>query len=295
VEGGFDASLFDSRASLELTLFRRTISDLLLTGTPAPSSGYTSSYSNGGKIRLTGVEMAVSAFPVRTQRLLWTTRATFGQNRSRVLKLNGDTLTTFGSTPARGQIWFQAGHSATRLMGLDSLPAPNSVTYLGDGAPRWTGGISNEWRGGGWSVYALFDHQEGGRLWSGTWVQYDLNRNARDHDVSTAGGRKLGDVRRDAATKTADIYNQDVTYTKLRELTVGLDLPSALTKRIGDARSARVMLSGRNLHTWTRYRGGDPEAENFFGGFGAQSLQHYRELAAYPASRQFWLTLQLEY
>jgi hypothetical protein len=53
-------------------------------------------------------------------------------------------------------------------------------------------------------------------------------------------------------------------------------------------------LRGRTLITWTEYRGSDPEAENLAGGFDLQPLQHNRELASYPASRQFWLTFLLE-
>lgn len=297
LEGGIDVSLLDERASIEFTAFTRDVSDLLLsTSAPAPSSGFTSRFANGGTLRLTGVELAATMFPVRTGRMLWTTRATFGQNRSRVLDLNGDTLLTFGSTPVRGQIWLQPGHSATRLMGTDTLPTFPTVTYLGDGAPRWTGGLSNEIRlGGGVSLYVLFDHQRGGRLWSGTMNLYDNNRNARDHDVLTATGEKLGDVRRAANAMVASNLNQDVTYTKLREVTVGWDLPQALANQLRASRGARVTLSGRNLVTWTGFRGGDPEAENFFGGFALQPLQHNRELAAYPASRQVWLTFQLEY
>lgn len=294
VEGGLDAALMDHRASLELTLFRRHVTDLLLNRTPAPSSGYTSGFTNGGSLRLTGLETALTMFPVRSARLLWTTRVTFGQNRSRVLDLGGDTLLTFGSTPARGQVWMQRGHSATRLMGLDSLPAAGSVVALGDGAPRWTGGFSNEIRWGGWSLFALLDHQEGGRLWAGTWKLYDDARNSPDYDVEMPGGGTLGDARRAAATKVASIYNQETTFTKLREVSLSWVVPPAIASRFGAGRAARLTLSGRNLVTWTRYRGGDPEAENFFGGFALPQVQHNRELAAYPASRQLWFTIHLE-
>jgi hypothetical protein len=54
-------------------------------------------------------------------------------------------------------------------------------------------------------------------------------------------------------------------------------------------------VSGRNIVWWTKYRGGDPEAENFFGGFDLYQLQRNRELAAFPASRSYWLTLKAEF
>ena len=134
-------------------------------------------------------------------------------------------------------------------------------------------------------LYALLDHQQGGRLWAGTWRLYDGNRNSADYDVLAPDGRKLGDVRRDLAARMTALRNQDATYTKLREITLGWDAPPGVSRWFGGARAARLQLSGRNLYWWTKFRGGDPEAENFFGGFELYQLQRNRELAAYPASR----------
>src|SRR2546425_3984039 len=50
IEGGVDASLLEGRASVEVTLFRRSTSDLLVPVTPAPSSGYSLEVINGGEV-----------------------------------------------------------------------------------------------------------------------------------------------------------------------------------------------------------------------------------------------------
>ena len=104
----------------------------------------------------------------------------------------------------------------------------------------------------------------------------------------------MGDGRRTAAAVTRRL-NQDATYTKLREVTLGWDVSAGAARWLRGARSARLVASGRNLRWWTHYRGGDPEAENFFGGNALPQVQRNRELAAYPASRQYWLTLHLDY
>jgi hypothetical protein len=180
-------------------------------------------------------------------------------------------------------------------MGIDTLPANGTPVRVGDGAPRWTGGWSNEIRFGRVSIYALLDHQAGGRLWSGTWGLYDNSKNTSDYADVLPDGRLLGDVRQAAASRVTRIRNQDATYTKLREVTLGWDMPSSLARWFGGARVARLQLSGRNLIWWTKYRGGDPEAENFFGGFALFQLQRNRELAAYPASRSFWASLRVDF
>jgi hypothetical protein len=79
---------------------------------------------------------------------------------------------------------------------------------------------------------------------------------------------------------------------KLRELTLGYDIPRRFTNRFfARANNARLSVSGRNLKTWTDFRGGDPDFSNFGG--TPESLQRNRELAAYPASRSFWFALSV--
>ena len=46
---------------------------------------------------------------------------------------------------------------------------------------------------------------------------------------------------------------------------------------------------------WTDFRGGDPEAQNFGGGGTPDAVQRNRVLAAYPASRSFWLNLSVNF
>lgn len=73
--------------------------------------------------------------------------------------------------------------------------------------------------------------------------------------------------------KNNSYFTEDADYVKLRELSVRYtltenQLPSAML-RAGISR-ATINLVGRNLHTWTDYRGFDPEVgKNSFGGSAA--------------------------
>jgi len=57
-------------------------------------------------------------------------------------------------------------------------------------------------------------------------------------------------------------YFEDADYLKLREIAVAFDVPPTAAALIG-ARGASITLAGRNLATWTRYSGGDPEAASY--------------------------------
>lgn len=299
LEAGIDATLFRNRGTIELTGFQRNISDLLITRTLPPTSGYSSEVSNGAEMKVWGAEVAASLVPIQRGTLTWNTRVNWGMNRSEITRLPVPAF-LLGSFQV-GAVRIEQGKSATQLIGNDTLPQsprtlyPNGVV-LGDGNPDWSGGWSNEVRWNRFSAFALLDRQQGGMLANGTWRHYDLGQNSRDFDEPGPGGKKLGDFRRSTYLVVTRIYYQDASYTKLREVTLGYDVPSALVQRLwGRAQSARVQLSGRNLYWWTKFRGGDPEAQNFGQGGVPDAVQRHRELAAYPASRTYWLNFNVEF
>ncbi|MEO7714518.1 MAG: SusC/RagA family TonB-linked outer membrane protein [Gemmatimonadaceae bacterium] len=298
VEGGLDAALFGNRANLEITGFQRNISDLLITRTLAPSTGYSAEISNGAAMRVRGLEVSVGGFPVQRAGYGWNTRLNYGMNRSLITDLPVPAFLI--GAPQVGAVKIEEGKSATQLIGNDTLPQPGGrivvPVVMGDGSPSWNAGWSNEVRYGAVSLYALLDHQEGGMLANGTWRHYDLGQNSRDYDELTSDGRKLGEVRRTSYLQVTRIYYQDATYTKLREVTLGWNIPTrylqTVTSRVNNA---KLSVSGRNLKWWTNFRGGDPEAQNFGAGNVPDAVQRNRELAAYPASRSYWLNLSVDF
>nr|MDP9178916.1 SusC/RagA family TonB-linked outer membrane protein [Gemmatimonadota bacterium] len=122
LEGGLDAVLFDSRASIELTGYQRNISDLLLDRTVPPSLGFSVERVNGGELRLRGVEAVVNLFPLRSANLSWSSRLSIARNRSEVISLL-EPLAPFGSRLIDGQVYVQVGHSLTEMIGADTVRA----------------------------------------------------------------------------------------------------------------------------------------------------------------------------
>ena len=165
---------------------------------------------------------------------------------------------------------------------------------MGDGNPDYTIGFGNDFRWKALSAYVLIDRQQGGMLAAGTWRHYDLGGNSRDYDEVTASGEKLGAQRVRVYRNVTRTYYQDASFTKIREVTLGARIPRSWLSKVrsfNGVTDAQISVSGRNLYWWTPYRGGDPEFSNF--GAGNDNLQRNRELAAYPASRNFWVNLNL--
>ncbi len=87
IEAGTDISLLEGRAVIELNLYQRTISDMLLQRSIAPTSGFTTQFFNGGTLRNRGVEIMVEATPVQFGSLRWQTAVGFAKNVSLITSL----------------------------------------------------------------------------------------------------------------------------------------------------------------------------------------------------------------
>lgn len=298
-EFGTDMQVMHNRATVGITYFLRQISDLLITRTLPPTSGFTSETSNGASMDVTGTEVAIAAFPISTPDWSWTSRLNWGMNRSKVTRLPVPAFLL--GTPQTGAVKIELGKSATQLIGNDTLPQAGGrvvvPVVMGDGNPKWNAGLSNEVRWKRLTFYALIDRQLGGMLANGTWRHYDLGQNSRDYDeIDAATGRKIGEVRRTTYLQVTRIYYQDASFTKLREVTLSWDVPQKwATMWWSGASGAKFSLSGRNLKWWTKFRGGDPEATNFGATGVPSSIQRNRELAAYPASKSFWLNFSVSF
>ena len=63
---------------------------------------------------------------------------------------------------------------------------------------------------------------------------------------------------RDHPSKTLDGFFQDGDFVKLREVSLRWSLPTRVATLM-KARNVDMVFAGRNLGTWSKYRGIDPE------------------------------------
>lgn len=84
-------------------------------------------------------------------------------------------------------------------------------------------------------------------------------------------------------------YIEDATFLKLRELSLGVTLPPRMLARMGGVEDARISITGRNLFSWQKYSGLDPEVANL----GSAAIRNNLDVAAYPPSRSIFLNIAL--
>jgi TonB-linked SusC/RagA family outer membrane protein len=286
IEAGIDATLLDGRANVELTVYQRKTSDLLVPVTPAPSTGFSLAFVNGGKIKNEGLEIGIGITPVHQPNFDWLLRTNFTSLKNRVLELNLPGGAT-GFRPANagyglsyGEFFVEVGKPITQIIGYDDL---GNVISLGQVNPKFRWSFFNEVTFHRATLSFLWDWQNGGVAQNQTLSLYDCNSLAPDT------GTPAGQARTDACLVTGDArpFVQSTSFVKLRNASLALDLPERVAGWFG-AKSARVSVEGVNLITITDYFGYDPEVSNY----GSQSITRNIDLGPYPPSRQFFFSIR---
>jgi len=323
VEGGFDATLFRGRASLEFTAYHQRVDDLLLTRALATSTGFTNAvFNNDGWMTNRGIEAAIRAVPIQTGGFTWNTGATFSLDRSEMDSLSVPAFNApnagFGASIGAGRI--QQGKSLTQIVGRDTItvaddarcleflnveagsgrctPGTRIETQLGDGNPDFRMGFSNDFRWRSLSLTTTVDWQQGGTVNNLLGWLFDLSANNPDYADACnlegcLAGETLGEYRlRVYPARTSKIWLEDASFVKLREVALSWQVPSALLQnRFLGVDGARVTLSGRNLIRITDYRGMDPEVHNF----GSTAIRTNIDVGPYPPSRSYWLSVDVRF
>ncbi len=180
----------------------------------------------------------------------------------------------------------------------------------GDPSPRWTGSvhtaISIHRR---WRVSALVDVRRGGLVWNGTrgalyWfgTHRDTEERARCTPSGCTGNERIfgkdilgGAVVGPGAGKAVPIgqnwyqgeggdgfgggpdapFMEDGSFVKLREISLAYTLAGSFVTRTLGLESIDLRLAGRNLHTWTSYRGLDPETNVAGSAVAGQGIDYF--------------------
>jgi TonB-dependent starch-binding outer membrane protein SusC len=301
-EAGFDVSGLSDRVHLEATWFKRDISDLLLRPQLAQSTGVTQVVVNGGKMQTTGSEIGLTLVPYTARDINWTSRSTFQSTRSLIKEFNPGVLpfalgAQGGFGTAYGRLKFTPGQSTSAIHGR-AIRADKTIaidTVLADANPKFQMAFTNDVTWGNWSLGTLLDWRSGGAVSSLQLNLFDEGNNTWDYDKPSpdpAVGKTLGDWRYNAwgNGKNTSVYLQDGSFVKLREVTVAYEVPRNYLARLGNlgVSTARLSLSGRNLHLWTGYNGYDPEVNN-----GGNVVARFVDLGQFPPSKSFFFTVDL--
>ena len=303
LEFGIDASLFGSRVGVEFTRYQRQIKDLLLTFPLPPSSGLGNQIINGGQLSVRGTEGVLSLVPIRRGAFEWTSRIIYNTNAQFTDNVPVPAFAVPGSYGASyGRNRIQSNTRSSLIWGNAPFGVNGATrdTILYDSNPIHTTTFNNDFSYKSFTFSFLADWRAGGYVSNMTNNLWDEGGQSRDYDAAAptsilpgsraCGTQTLGECRY-ATFNGGDIrpYIQKGSYVKLREVTLNYQAPETWAKKIPGARSLRFNVSGRNLALFTDYWSFDPEFNNF----GNTNFNRFIDLAPFPSSRQFFLSVDV--
>lgn len=282
LEVGFDAGLFN-RLTLDFTYFSKNTRDVIVSQAVAPSAGFPGQqFRNIGEVSNSGIELSASLQAIQRNNVSWEIAGKLATNGDRIEDLGTlpSVIATAGAANIVGRpiggIFVRriasadrdANGFATNIL-CDGGPGKSPVAcasapfqYIGTPTPKTTGALTNTVTvGRNLRLYALLDFRNGNLNYNAVELLRcaaqlgiglcDVNYNPNNYDVkyvAQARGQAVG-------LGTTEAYFQDASFVKLREVSATYTLPERwLGKR------ASITLAGRELKTWTDYRGIDPES-----------------------------------
>jgi TonB-linked SusC/RagA family outer membrane protein len=294
LEFGTDIGVLDNRITISATYYNKTVKDLVLDLPTASSTGVTAIATNAANLENKGIELGLTASPMQTSTLSWTTDILFWKNDSKITNLDIPPFVTGGYGVSLGGSLIQEGFSPTTIIGTPDTPDEKALYKIyGNAQPdfqmSWGNqiGFLNEfqfnflfqWTKGNEHINLLqFLQDDGGT--APDWNSDD------DGDGTPAGVERL-------QQPPPESYVQDAGYIKLREIGLRYNVPQAfLEKTFGASlRNLQFGISASNMWLWTKYDGYDPEAS----AQGVQAINNAVSIAPYPSSRKVLFNLKLDF
>jgi TonB-dependent SusC/RagA subfamily outer membrane receptor len=295
VELGFDASALSDRVSLEATAFHTRTLGALIGVTLPPSEGFSrSQLENVGTIQNEGIEFQLNTALVRLNNLEVNTRVSATWMRNKAVDVGHTTIATgLGSSvrdcygPSCQQMPVPAiyGAMVSNAGDLGAVPIVVTDQYVGPVyPPRILGlGMQMTFRKS-LTLDAQADYQGGAFLTNfigyqnalrNVWFPcYDIQQKlkagigadakqytADDNKSAYASVSALDQIRCavDRTYANSDMWIAKTDFLKLRNVSLAWNVPPRFVR---GARTATLVVAGRNLWKWTKFDGADPEAND---------------------------------
>ncbi|UGU15472.1 SusC/RagA family TonB-linked outer membrane protein [Sinomicrobium kalidii] len=311
---GVDFGFFNEHLSGSIDYYIKKTENLIGFVPTNSFTGYSGITGNFGDIENEGLEIMLKTLNINTGNFSWYTQFILGYNQNQITRLNQQVPIVDGSELIYTR--YLEGYSAFSLfaydfVGLDEMGDPQirladgsttkmpfgttveDMKYMGTYQPKWSGGFSNSFSYGNFTLNANIIYNlghvmrldspnpfiafSGGRLiadasnnfTSGNLHPDILNRwrQAGDEAVtnvpSYVAERAVSQGRRNIDYYTyGDINVASASYVKLRDISLNYRFPESLLDQVGfDSFSLRVQLS--NLMLWKKNKAGiDPEFHN---------------------------------
>lgn len=290
---GFDFSILNNRISGNIDLYQAKTRDVLVTRTLPAMTSYSSIWANLGGIENKGVEIGITTRNINSHLFSWRSMFIFSLNRNKLTKLYEDVSEDLGNSWFVGKpiqslygytvdgVWqeqdlfdgkiisgYYPGMFNLRDLNTDgNITADDDRSVIGYGDPNYRLGLNNILTYKNLSLSFFFNSIQGGQ-------GYYLGYNSATVAGGTSGALRVNrPAVRPYWTPTNPVNNapamyyappvspviyEDRSFVRLQDVSLSYNFKTVATKKLG-LENLQIYLSGKNLYTWTKWSGWDPE------------------------------------
>lgn len=323
LEIGTELRFLNSRLNLDVAWYTKKTKNEIMKASYSPSTGATSGVIGSGSMKNTGLEVQVTAIPVRTANFTWTSTLNFTKVKNKVLKTDeNDGRVQLGvnrGTLGNAFTAYAVGYSSPQIFAYDyaktdkgemivdgsGLPVRGELIPMGSVMPTTFGGWNNELNYKSFNFSVLIDYNFGNKILSAT--KYYAIRRGMDamtldgRDGVTKGVTSTGaantvtasaqDYYTALANNVTSVTVLDGDFIKLRQITLGYSLPSRAVNATRVFSGINISLVARNLAVLMKKSDHiDPEAS-----FGSNINYYGVEGTSLPSTRSYGVNVAFKF
>ena len=291
---GIDFGILNNRINGNIDFYTSKTTDLLLQRNLPKISGYSNVYMNMGETANKGLEITINSKNIVTKDFTWGTNLVWSWNKNEIKDLYGDKQDDLGNRWFIGEpisviydyvmegIWQEDEIASGAHLNHDPQAQPGDVKLAdldGDGkitpegdkkiqgqtTPKWTAGLTNTFSYKGLTL-SIFIQTAQGMMRNNSLLAMAADEQGRRNSTTEIGywtpDNKSNEYRSLSRTSNRWGYGfpRKANYTRIKDITLSYTFPQQILNAI-HLSGLTAYVSGRNLYTFTDWKGWDPEAD----------------------------------
>lgn len=278
-EVGTELRFLNNRLNFDIAYYVKKTKNEIMPASYSPATGATSGVVGTGSTENKGLELQITATPLKSRDFNWVSTFNFTTVKNQVLETDADgknqNLGQNRGTLGNAVTSYVKGFAGPQILAYDyaraadgqiivdaaGLPTRGELIKMGSVLPKVYGGWNNDFTFKKFNLGILFDYNYGNKILSAT-KYYSLRRGLDKATLEGRGGITTGvlaDGTKNTAVASAQDYytalaNQvtsvtvlDGDYIKLRQVTLGYTLGEKAVSALRIFSSINISLVGRNL------------------------------------------------
>ncbi|MDR0938574.1 MAG: TonB-dependent receptor [Mediterranea sp.] len=314
---GLDATLLGGRINVTMDWYYKRTKDMLMYVSLPPGAGFSSITRNEGEMTNKGFEFSVTSHNF-TGDFTWDTNFNISTNKNRLEKLSlqqiyYDATTTDAfhnmymvrNEPGRPMGGFygyisdgvnpETGELMYRDINMDGKLTATDRTYIGDPNPDFIFGLTNTFSWKNFNLNVFLQGSVGNDIFNAsrgdTEGMYDLkNQSVRVLNRWRTPGQVTDVPKAGYNMQPSTYFVEDGSYLRVKDITLSYNLRLPTLRKIGIS-TIRPYITATNLITFTKYKGMDPEVNQWGNNGHVQGI----DWGTYPQNKSWVFGLNVEF